>query len=162
VQGGELVYARGYGMANLDYGIAITPQWLKDKAANSLALATGIVLGIDRFVLVPRAQEAWSKVDLVASRPLENLELAQAHEQAHDAAIYLAAGLLTTFLIYRAVREHMPWNKTDAPQVEAPAATTPGPAVTLEKSDVDSNAVASPGAVQASADAERDATSRAA
>jgi len=26
VQGGELVYARGYGMANLDYGIAITPQ----------------------------------------------------------------------------------------------------------------------------------------
>ena len=26
VQGGELVYARGYGMANLDHGIAITPQ----------------------------------------------------------------------------------------------------------------------------------------
>jgi len=26
VQGGDLVYARGYGMANLDHGIAITPQ----------------------------------------------------------------------------------------------------------------------------------------
>lgn len=26
VQGGDLVYARGYGMANLEYGIAITPQ----------------------------------------------------------------------------------------------------------------------------------------
>ncbi len=26
VQGGDLAYARGYGMANLDYGIAITPQ----------------------------------------------------------------------------------------------------------------------------------------
>lgn len=71
---GRIVYARGYGMANLDYGIAITPRTLfdigstsKQFAAASIALLVGegkVSFGDDVRQYVPEVPDYGARITI--------------------------------------------------------------------------------------------------
>lgn len=84
---------------------AVAYRWTQSRTASTAALiATGLA-GLDRIVLSPRVYEAWSRVDLVAGRPLDRLEEATQLAQWHHLTL-MATGLamLGVVLMAQALR----------------------------------------------------------
>ncbi len=82
-------------------------RWVTSRAAMTLALAlTGTALA-DRFALLPYLGRLWSRVDLIAGRPVDNLLEAQRWMQYQQALLVVMAVLLAV-LAALAVREHRP------------------------------------------------------
>lgn len=54
------------------------PRWLSSKFATTTALLAVGCAGLSRFAVLPRLYDAWGRVDLVAARPLNRLDEAQA------------------------------------------------------------------------------------
>ncbi|KIG12734.1 hypothetical protein DB30_01092 [Enhygromyxa salina] len=66
---------------------AVAKHWLRHNAGTTLALlATGIA-AIDRLGVLPRAHEAWSRVDLVAMRPQARIDGAEQLWMVHEATL---------------------------------------------------------------------------
>lgn len=66
---------------------AVARPWLRHHAGTTLGLLAVGVAGLDRFVILPRAHEAWARVDLVAMRPVARIEVAEQLSTIHDAAV---------------------------------------------------------------------------
>ncbi len=62
----------------------VARPWTKQRVATSLGLIAAALAASDRLVLLPRVQQAWSRVDLVARRPAERLADAEQLQQMHD------------------------------------------------------------------------------
>jgi hypothetical protein len=68
---------------------ALVQPWLKHTVALSVSLVAVAIAALDRLALLPRMQAAWSRVDLVAGRPVERVEEAQQLQQTHEIALVL-------------------------------------------------------------------------
>jgi hypothetical protein len=78
---------------------AIARAWLRHHAGTTLGLLAVGVAAIDRFVILPRMHEAWSRVDLVAQRPIARLEAAEKLAQIHDGAIAVLVLVLVAIAV---------------------------------------------------------------
>ncbi len=73
--------------------------WLRHTLALSLGLIAVAIAGLDRVALLPRMQAAWSRVDLVAGRPVDRVVEAQQLQQLHEGALALLALVLVGMLV---------------------------------------------------------------
>ena len=90
--------------AEIVFGAAIVlalavPRWLGSRVATTVALLVIGCAAVERFVILPELYEAWSRVDLVAMRPVERVADAQALadrarwlDYAHAALLALLVG----------------------------------------------------------------------
>jgi hypothetical protein len=70
----------------------VLPRWTKSRLAAALAMLLVMATAAWRAVLLPALYGAWAKVDLVAGRPLDQLQAARTldgYEQAANLAIML-------------------------------------------------------------------------
>jgi hypothetical protein len=67
----------------------LAQPWLKQTLGLSLSLVAVAIAALDRLALLPRLQAAWSRVDLVAGRPIERVTEAQNLQQTHEIALML-------------------------------------------------------------------------
>lgn len=72
----------------------VVRPWLEQTLALSLGLIALALAGLDRVALLPRMQAAWSRVDLVAGRPLERVVEAERLQQIHEVALLVLALVL--------------------------------------------------------------------
>lgn len=63
---------------------AVSRAWLRHHAGTTLGLLAVGLAGLDRFVVLPRAHEAWARVDLVAMRPVARIDAAEQLSTIHD------------------------------------------------------------------------------
>jgi hypothetical protein len=68
---------------------ALVKPWLDNTVALSVSLIAVAIAALDRVALLPKVQAAWSRVDLVAGRPIERVEEAQRLQQTHEIALML-------------------------------------------------------------------------
>lgn len=68
---------------------ALAQPWLQHTLGLSLSLVAVAIAALDRLALLPRLQAAWSRVDLVAGRPIERVTEAQQLQQTHQIALML-------------------------------------------------------------------------
>ncbi|PRQ09613.1 hypothetical protein ENSA7_06730 [Enhygromyxa salina] len=73
---------------------AVAKHWLRHNAAASLALLAAGIAGVDRLGILPRAHEAWSRVDLVAMRPQVRIDAAEQLWMIHEATLAALAVVL--------------------------------------------------------------------
>jgi hypothetical protein len=66
---------------------AVAKRWLGHSAATTLALLAAGIAGADRLGILPRAHDAWSRVDLVAMRPQVRVEAAEQLWMIHEAML---------------------------------------------------------------------------
>lgn len=66
---------------------AVAKRWLGHTAATTLALLAAGVAGADRLGILPRAHDAWSRVDLVAMRPQVRVDAAEQLWMIHEATL---------------------------------------------------------------------------
>lgn len=64
----------------------VLPRWTRSKLAGVLAMALVIGAAAWRAVLLPALYAAWSKVDLVAGRPIDRMKAATDLDQYEQAA----------------------------------------------------------------------------
>lgn len=72
----------------------VARAWLRHHAGTTLGLLAVGLAAIDRFVILPRAHDAWARVDLVAMRPAARLEAAEQLSTIHEAAVAATALVL--------------------------------------------------------------------
>ena len=66
---------------------ATAKRWLRHSAATTLALLAAGIAGADRLGILPRAHDAWSRVDLVAMRPQVRIDAAEQLWMIHEATL---------------------------------------------------------------------------
>lgn len=66
---------------------AVARPWLRHRAGTTLALLALGIASADRFGLLPRAQEAWGRVDLVAMRPRVRIDAAEQLSLVHESTL---------------------------------------------------------------------------
>ena len=71
-------------------------SWLRVRAGTTLALLTVGIASADRFGLIPRMQDAWGRVDLVAMRPVVRVEDAQQLSVVHELSVVALLLILLT------------------------------------------------------------------
>lgn len=84
-------------MACAALAVVVRP-WLRHALALSLGLIALAIAGLDRVALLPRMQAAWSRVDLVAGRPVDRVVEAQQLQQLHEGALALLGLVLVAML----------------------------------------------------------------
>lgn len=62
----------------------VAQRWLRHRAGTTLALVAVGITGADRFGVLPRLQDAWGRVDLVAMRPELKVTAAEQLSQIHQ------------------------------------------------------------------------------
>ena len=72
----------------------ISRRWVARRFAGPLALSIAGLAAMDRFIVLPRLGQAWSRVDRVALRPVEQLESALRLESIHEWCLVTALLLL--------------------------------------------------------------------
>ena len=86
---------------------AVAGPWLRHRAGTSLALLATGVAALDRLVILPRVHESWGRVDLVAMRPVDKLEVAAEISMIHDGALAVMVLLLVAFAALTAWRSNL-------------------------------------------------------
>lgn len=101
----------------------VLPRWTRSRLAAALALVLVAAGAAWRAWLLPQLYAAWSKVDLVAARPLDRLRAAEDLDQ-WDQAATLAMVLLMIAMAYVALRGDAPEPKVvPAPRPEPTSGT---------------------------------------
>lgn len=95
------------GLAATLVAFVVLPKWTRSRLAAALALALVAAGAAWRAWLLPQLYAAWSKVDLVAARPLDRLRAAEALDQ-WDQAVTLAMVLSMIAMAYVAMRGEAP------------------------------------------------------
>lgn len=70
---------------------AVAQRWVRHRAGTSLALLAVGIAGADRLGILPRVNEAWGRVDLVAMRPRVRVEAAEQLSLIHEATLLALA-----------------------------------------------------------------------
>jgi hypothetical protein len=77
----------------------LAKPWIDNTVALSVSLIAVAIAALDRLALLPRVQAAWSRVDLVAGRPIERVEEAQQLQQTHEIALLLLLCALVALVV---------------------------------------------------------------
>ncbi|GEM_PF-4721625 len=72
----------------------VSRRWRLLRLAGPTALLVAGLAAVDRFFLLPRLGKAWSRVDLVAQRPIDRLEAAHQLQSTHEGVLAVALLLL--------------------------------------------------------------------
>lgn len=83
----------------------IARAWLRHHAGTTLALLAVGLAALDRFVILPRVHEAWTRVDLVAMRPAARVEAAEQLSTIHEAAVAALVLLFVGIAAFSAARD---------------------------------------------------------
>lgn len=94
--------------------------WTQSRLASSLALCAFALAGIDRFILMPRMYQAWSRVDMVAMRPLDRVAEAGQLTNGHY-WVLLAVALALVGVAFLTPRRSSSVESTPEPRLERPA-----------------------------------------
>ncbi len=78
---------------------ALVKPWLNHTLGLSASLVALAIAALDRLALLPRMQAAWSRVDLVAGRPVERVSEAQHLQQTHEVALVLLLITLVSLVV---------------------------------------------------------------
>jgi hypothetical protein len=82
----------------------LLPRWTRSKLAGVLAMVLVTGAALWRALLLPALYEAWSRVDLVAGRPLDRLRTAERLD-GYEEALGLALVMLFAATAWIALRE---------------------------------------------------------
>ena len=77
----------------------LAKPWLKHTLGLSVSLVAVAIAALDRLALLPRMQAAWSRVDLVAGRPVERVREAEQLQQTHEIALILLLVALVSLVV---------------------------------------------------------------
>lgn len=102
---------------------ATTPRWVAHRGGTTAALGALALAGLDRILMLPRVYQAWSRVDLVAGRPLDRLQEAQQLAQWHH-WLLMGVGVLLVAVLAFSIFSGAPAAAT----ARAPASKAPAPA----------------------------------
>jgi hypothetical protein len=102
----------------------LLPRWSRSKLAGVLAMVLVTGAAVWRAVLLPALYEAWSRVDIVAGRPLDRLRAAERLD-GYEEALGLALVMLFAGAAWVALRELSP-APTVGPMTISPLVATSG------------------------------------
>lgn len=94
-------------------------QWLRSRWGTPIALVLVGLSGMQRFVVLPAMYQAWSRADLVAARPFDQVLLGE-HMQWRDSLLVATMAVLQLVLLVLAARMMHTPSRGEA-QVGAPA-----------------------------------------
>lgn len=112
----------------------VLPRWSKSRIAGGLSVSLVLGAAAWRAALLPALYGAWSKVDLVAGRPLDRLQAANAldgYEQA--ASLALMFGLLATAWV--ALRTDTATTRVTMPVIVTPPGMSAAGTIHVESGD---------------------------
>lgn len=105
----------------------VAPWWIEHRLASTVGLLVAAGTAAHRFVLLPRAQQAWTRVDLVSERPVDRFELAQAAQTQDDRLVVLVLAGAVLLAVGASLRRRARLFAESQTTAEVEAGTTPSP-----------------------------------
>lgn len=78
---------------------ALVPRWLRSSVTTAMTLLLVAIAAVHRTIVLPALYEAWSRVDLVAGRPVARLTEAERLDTHETWLSVVAAALLVSLLV---------------------------------------------------------------